>query len=119
MDRTLIHRLLALTCVTMLLLSGCHIGEEAPGITESQEWEVPQLNYGVLEYEKLEVLPWYSGRMEATSFNRMAETELGYYQTFFQNLFHYRLLQDRDYRTLCYTVDPCCSSSLYIIVCTC
>jgi len=88
MGRTLIHRLLALTCVTMLLLSGCHIGEEAPGITESQEWEVPQLNYGALEYEKLEVLPWYSGRTEATSFNMMAETEQGYYYSYYVNLWY-------------------------------
>lgn len=40
----------------------------------------PKLNYGVLACEKLEVLPWYSGRTEATSFNWMAETEAGYYQ---------------------------------------
>jgi len=72
-------RMFSLLCVMVLLL-GCQ--EELPGITETQEWEVPQLNYGVLEYDKLEVLPWYSGRTEATSFNRWAETEKGYYQDY-------------------------------------
>ena len=38
---------------------------------------------------------------------------------FFQILFHYRLLQNIDYSSLCYTVYLCCLSILYIIVCTC
>ena len=31
-------------------------------------------------------------------------------------LFHYRLLQDIDYSSLCYTVNPCCLSISYIVV---
>ena len=37
----------------------------------------------------------------------------------FQILFHYRLLQDIEYRSLCYIVGPCCLSILYIQVCIC
>ena len=32
-------------------------------------------------------------------------------------LFHYRLLQDIEYSSLCYTVGPCCSPILYIVEC--
>ena len=31
-------------------------------------------------------------------------------------LFHYRLLQDTEYSSLCYTVGPCWLSTLYIVV---
>ena len=34
----------------------------------------------------------------------------------FSYLFHYDLLQDIEYSSLCYTVEPCCLSILYIIV---
>ena len=34
----------------------------------------------------------------------------------FHILFHYRLLQDIEYDSLCYTVGPCCLSILYITV---
>ena len=34
-------------------------------------------------------------------------------------LFHYRLLKDFEYSSLCYTVGPCCLSLLYIVVCIC
>ena len=63
--------------LALLPLAGCAPAEPEP--PNSLAWEVPQLNYGVLEYEKLEVLPWYSGRTEATSFNTMAESKNGYY----------------------------------------
>ena len=33
--------------MTLAMLAGC--AEEEPAITESMAWEVPQLNYGVLE----------------------------------------------------------------------
>ena len=33
----------------------------------------------------------------------------------FQILFHYRLLQDIEYSSLCYTVGPCWLSILYIV----
>ena len=35
---------------------------------------------------------------------------------FFQIIFHYRLLQDVEYSSLCYTVNSCCLSILCIIV---
>ena len=36
--------------------------------------------------------------------------------SFFPVLFHYRLLQDIDCSSLCYTVNPCCLSISYIVV---
>ena len=36
---------------------------------------------------------------------------------FFQTLFHYRLSQDTEHISLCYTVDICCLLILYIGVC--
>ena len=33
-------------------------------------------------------------------------------------IFHYRLLQDIEYSSLCYTVGPCYLSILYIVLCT-
>ena len=42
-----------------------------------------------------------------------------YIYIYFQILFHYRLLQDIEYSSLCYTVGPCCLPILYILVCTC
>ena len=41
------------------------------------------------------------------------------YIYFFQILFHYRLLQDIEYSFLCYTVDLCWLSILYIVVYIC
>ena len=62
-----------------LPLAGCAQPEQESEPVSSLAWEVPQLNYGVLEYEKLSVLPWYSGRTEATSFNTYAESKTGFY----------------------------------------
>ena len=39
--------------------------------------------------------------------------------TLFQILFHYRLLEDIEHSSLCYTVGPCWLSILYIVVCIC
>jgi len=61
-----------------LLMCGCTQEEEGPALG-SQVWETQQLTYGVMEYEKLQVLPWDSGRCEATSNYTMAETREGYY----------------------------------------
>ena len=41
-----------------------------------------------------------------------------YIYVLFQIIFHYRLLQDTEYSSLCYTVGPCCLSILHIVVCT-
>ena len=40
-----------------------------------------------------------------------------YIYVLFKVLFHYRLLQDIEYSSLCYTVGPCCLSVLYIVEC--
>ena len=37
----------------------------------------------------------------------------------FQIIFHYRLLKDIEYSSLCYTVGPCYLYILYIVVCIC
>ena len=42
-----------------------------------------------------------------------------YISILFQILFHYRLLQDIEYSSLCHTVGPCWLSILYIVVCIC
>ena len=47
------------------------------------------------------------------------ESEKGYMYTTFQILFHYRLLQDTEYRFLCYTIGPRCLSVLYTVVYIC
>ena len=41
------------------------------------------------------------------------------YIFFFRLFFHYRLLQGIEYSPLCYTVGPCCLSTLYIVACIC
>ena len=67
-----------LALVLLISASGCAEEEKAPAPIGSEVWEtMPQLSYGVMEYEKLQILPWNSGRCEATSFYRMAETETG------------------------------------------
>ena len=42
-----------------------------------------------------------------------------YIYILFPILFHYGLLQDIEYSSLCYTVGPCCLSVLYTVVCIC
>lgn len=69
--------------VVFLPLTGCLEQAGSRGAMGSEIWEtMPQLTYGEMEYEKLQVLPWNCGRCESTSFSTMAETEKGYY-TFF------------------------------------
>ena len=78
-------RMVALLCTVILCFAGCtsQQQEENPSIMESQIWEtMPALNYGVMEYEKLEILPYYAGRLEATGYGRWAETNNGFYTTF-------------------------------------
>ena len=78
--------LLAFLCLT---LTACQ--EEVPISTDPiYTWDsIPQLTFGVLESDPLEVLPWYSGRTEISSNNKMAETELGFYLTYdFSNLIY-------------------------------
>ena len=80
------ERAISALCLTALLLPlfGCAKEEDEEdrgiGAMGSEVWEtMPALTYGEMEYEKLQVLDWNSGRCEATSFNQMAETENGYY----------------------------------------
>ena len=42
-----------------------------------------------------------------------------YLYMLFQILFHYRLLQDMEYSSLCYILGPCYIPILYIVVCIC
>ncbi len=75
-------------CLFLLAPSGCKREFEV-GRTDSTIWEnMPAITYGVMEYERLNVVPWYSGRAEATSLNRMAETETGYYQSYQATLYY-------------------------------
>ena len=79
---------MALVLCAALLLCGCGAEqEEQPA--GSYIWEtMPQLTYGSLEYEKLDMEEWYCGRCEATGDGRWAETELGYYFMYDFNLFY-------------------------------
>ena len=74
------RKLSLLLALLTLLLCGCAQEEEGTALG-SQVWETQQLTYGVMEYEKLQVLPWDSGRCEATSNYTMAETRDGYYMS--------------------------------------
>lgn len=79
-----IFRMICVFCLSMffLLLAGCQDSSAPTAIPEkvSQVWEtMPTLTYGQFNSEKLKVLPWYSGRAEATSKNLLAEIEQGYF----------------------------------------
>lgn len=81
--------LCVLTALLLVLMAGCAAEEVPPAPAGSEVWEtMPALVYGVLEYEKLTVLPWYSGRCEATSQNSMAETETGFYCAYNSMLYY-------------------------------
>ena len=86
----------------LLVFSGCQ--QEVPESTEPFiTWDnIPQLTYGQMEYEKLSVLPWYSGRTEISTANAMAETELGYYM-----IYSHRFLLYADKVDLSYWVMVC------------
>ena len=76
-------------CLTVLLLEGCNKQGEDSVTIGSEVWAtMPQLTYGVMEYDQLKVLPWNSGRSEATSFETIAETHSGYYMAYSLSLFY-------------------------------
>ena len=79
--RDKIHRCLCLLIVTLfcIFIPGCNIAVKTDSIGSEVWKDMPKLTYGVMESEKLAVLPWNSGRCEAVSSDTMAETELGYY----------------------------------------
>ncbi len=70
------RRILICISLAVLLLSGC--GKDDVPTVATSDYEA-ELVYGVFEADKLEVLPWNSGRCESTMANAMAETENGYY----------------------------------------
>ena len=71
----------ALACLCAAMITGCAEQPASASAMGSCVFEtMPTLTYGSLESEKLQVLPWNSGRCEATSLNAMAETETGFYQ---------------------------------------
>lgn len=73
-------KIAAVLCISALLLSGCGKEEKTGGAAGSEYWVTwPAVDFGTMEYEKLAVQPWNSGRCEATSNLSMAETENGYY----------------------------------------
>lgn len=81
-----ICRVAAALAVMCILLAGC---SQEPQILESEHWtQMPQLTYGVFEYEKLTALPWHAGRAEAVSHNQVAETADGYYCTYSARLYY-------------------------------
>ena len=43
--------------------------------------------------------------------------QLHIYKNIFQIIFHYSLVQDVEYSSLCYEINPHCLSILYIVVC--
>ena len=113
-------RYICLLLAMLLLLAGCREEEQLvvdPSITESLVMEVPKLNHGVLEYEKLKVEPWYCGRMEFTSGNTWAETEKGYYYYDSQD----KILKYADKSDLSKWVPVCskphCQHTMYIRGC--
>ena len=75
----MIKRIFATLLLLCLCLTGC-AQEEDTKVMGSEIWtEGLPLTWGQLEGEKLAVLPWDSGRCEATAKFRMAETRDGYY----------------------------------------
>lgn len=71
---------LFLALLLILTMVGCQQEEEQPTVDGPQYWgSMPALTYGVMESEKLEILPWYGARAEETSNYQMVETEGGFY----------------------------------------
>ena len=50
---------------------------------------------------------------------QQSDLVLFFFFFFFQITFHYRLLQDIEYSSLQYTVNPCCLFILHRVVCIC
>ena len=88
----------------LILLSGC--GRKEP-ITTAAWAEMPPLTYGQLSHEKLDVLPWNSGRCETTSLSAMAETEAGFYFVFHRWLYYADKANPENWIVVC--SDPTCT----------
>ena len=84
-----------LLCLIMfaMLLPSCRNDEGTTGAMGSRYWSAfPPLAAGMMNTDALEVASWDSGRLEATSYETMAETETGYYLVYMNHLFY----ADRD-----------------------
>ena len=98
-------KLLVLLCSVIMLFSACQ--KVMPtGMMGSEDWmSWPSLSNGDVSYEKLQVLPWSSGRCEATSFYSMAETEWGYYLSYFGVLYYADKANLSNWVVVCNTPD--------------
>lgn len=73
----------------LTLLPGCTEEETLPAPIGSQYWEhYPSLAANSLNSDPLTVQSWNCGRLEATSYETMAETETGYYLVYMNRLFY-------------------------------
>ena len=80
------RRIISIVVLALLLLSlfGCS-KDDVPIVTAEYD---SALTYGVFEAEKLKVLPWNSGRSEATTAHKVAEVENGYYFLYYPYLYY-------------------------------
>ena len=81
---------LFLAMLLVFAMAGCQ--EKAPAEQASigsQYWkQYPALEAGSFHKEPLAVQPWNCGRLEATSYEKMAETQNGYYLVYMNYLFY-------------------------------
>ena len=103
------ERAISALCLTALLLPlfGC-AKEEGLGVGAmgSEVWEtMPALTYGEMEYEKLQVLDWNSGRCEAVSWASVAETENGFYYAHSPYLYYADKNTPNDWVPVCSNAD--------------
>lgn len=82
-------RICFLLSMLFLCLTGCGNREPAlPANDGGEPWVVPTLTYGVMAYDRLEILDWDERRLEETSFCNFAESETGYYMVHDNILFY-------------------------------
>ena len=79
--------------------------------------DLPKVQKGFLEEVTSDLSP--EGETRVNQINRERDESVEKVYVFFQTLFHYRLLQDIEYNSLCYTVGPCWLYILYTVVCIC
>ena len=74
------------------------------GCSEHRGGSLPQVQEGFLEEVTSDSSP--EGETRVNQVNRERDESVEKVYVFFQTLFHYRLLQDIEYNSLCYTVGP-------------
>ena len=67
----------------------------------------------------IEIYRWFAMWFVLVSDVQQSYSVTHIYTHSFSNSFHYKLLQDTEYNSMCYTVGPYWFSILYIAVCTC